>query len=98
MKVQIRDDNKVVLDDLPERREFVFDPPEAVRFAQSVIEAACRCGYVVRVEAQVREPTDLQIAAAINRVGHMRRAAEDKPWNDVKVNSDIVMRVLEATR
>ena len=44
MKVNIHD-NKVVLTELPERREFVFDPNDAVHFAMSVALAAARCGH-----------------------------------------------------
>lgn len=45
MKVQIRNDNKVVLDELPANRQFVFDPDDAAHFAMSVAEAAAKCGF-----------------------------------------------------
>lgn len=76
MKVMVRSDNKVVLSELPERREFVFDPDEAVHFAMSVAEAAARCGFTsakqsvlghVEQEMQARVTAELR-AVMINRV------------------------------
>lgn len=77
MKVHIRDDNKVVLDELPQRREFVFEPADAAHFAMSVAEAAARCGYS-QAKAQVLAHVESQMQARITeeiRTMMIQRAA-----------------------
>lgn len=79
MKVFVRDDLKVVLDDLPRRRDFVLDADQAVHFAMAVAEAAAKCGFrdaqtsVIRhVEQQMRgKVTDEIRAAMIARAAHV---------------------------
>lgn len=81
MKVQIRDDNKVVLDELPERRQFVFEPDQAVHFAMSVVEAAAKCGYrnaTGQVLAHVESRMQAQVTGEI-RMAMIQRTAHVLP-------------------
>lgn len=95
MNVQIHD-NVLALRvvDMPE----ILDMQSAVQLARDLIDAVTQCGHEVKLNVEVprHQPTDMQLATAITRVAHIRRASQDKPWNDTPVNADIVNRVLEA--
>lgn len=81
MKVHVRNDKKVVIDDMPERRQFVFDADEAVRFAMSVAEAAAKCGYqnsAGAVLAHVESKMQAQVTEAIHSL-MVNRAAKVLP-------------------
>jgi hypothetical protein len=54
MNVSIRDDLKVVIDEMPESRAFIFNPDDAVNFAMTVAEAAARCGFQGAQQAVMR--------------------------------------------
>lgn len=75
MKVHVRNDNKVVIDEMPQSRQFVFDVDEAVRFAMAIAEAAAKCGYqnssgavLAHVESQMQAKiTDAMHEKMVNR-------------------------------
>lgn len=96
MTVQIRDDKKALRVTLPPTGE--VDMPAAIQLARDLIDAVTQCGYEVKMNVEVprHQPTDQQLATAVVRVGHIRRNAIHAAWNDGKVNSEIVMRVVEA--
>lgn len=78
MKVHVRNDNKVVIDEMPKSRQFVFDVDEAVRFAMAIAEAAAKCGYqnsTGAVLAHVESKMQAQVTEAI-RVLMVNRAAK----------------------
>lgn len=97
MNIQIRSDKQAVRVTLPAAGELTI--PEAAQLARDLIDAATQCGYEVKMTVEVprHQPTPQQIAVAIRRVGFIRRELDQSaPWDDVKVNQDIVMRVLAA--
>lgn len=72
---------------------------ESVQLARDLMDAVTQCGFELKMTVDVprHQPTDMQIATAITRVGHLRRDLDGQaPWNDVKTNTEIVMRVLGA--
>lgn len=95
MTVQIRGDQQALRVDPPVAE---LDMPQAVQLARDLIDAVTQCGHQVKMDVEVPRhvPTDAQIAQAIVRVGHLRRTALERAWNDQKTNTEIVMRVLEA--
>lgn len=96
MTVQIRDDKAALRVTLPPTGE--LDMPAAIQLARDLIDAVTQCGFEVKMNVEVprHTPTDQQLALAVTRVGHIRRNAMQAAWNDGKVNSEIVMRVVEA--
>ena len=75
-----------------------LDMQSAIKLARDLIDAVTQCGYEVKMNVEVprHQPTQMQLVAAVARVSHIRRANQDRPWNDQHTNTDIVMRVLEA--
>ena len=96
MTGQIRDDTKAIRVSVPPTGE--LDMPAAVELARDLIDAVTQCGFEVKMNVEVprHQPTDMQLALAVTRVGHIRRNAAQARWDDGKVNSEIVMRVVEA--
>lgn len=94
MTVQIRGDQQALRVDPP---VVELDMAQAVQLARDLIDAVTQCGYEVKMNVEVPRhvPTDVQIEHAIVRVGHLRRAAAERRWNDTKTNTEIVRRVLE---
>jgi hypothetical protein len=94
--VQLRSDKLAVRIDVPPTGE--LDPPAAIQLARDLIDAVTQCGFEVKMNVEVprHQPTDQQLALAVTRVGHIRRNAQQARWDDGKVNSEIVMRVIEA--
>lgn len=64
---------------------------DAADLLQGLITALNEAG-VARTAWKVPE---VKLAAAADRVIHLRKAHEDKPWSDKYAAQDIVMRVLE---
>ena len=97
MIVQVHDTKQALRITLPS--DGVLTMQDSIQLARDLIDAVTQCGYEVKMTVDVprHQPTNLQIATAIARVGHIRKALDQSaPWNDVKVNTEIVMRVLEA--
>lgn len=97
MKVQIRGDKAAIRVELPPDGELSME--EAVQLARDLIDAVTQCGHQVKLDVEVprHQPTDVQLQTAIQRVAHLRKSLDgNAPWNDVKVNSELVMRVLGA--
>jgi hypothetical protein len=96
MTVQIRNDKQALRVELPASGE--VDMPKAIELARDLIDAVTQCGFEVKMNVEVprHKPSDIQIATAIQRVGHLRKNMVDKPWNDVGTNTELVRRVLEA--
>jgi hypothetical protein len=96
MTVQIRGDKRALRVELPASGE--LDMPAAIQLARDLIDAVTQCGFEVKMNVEVprHAPTDQQLATAVVRVGHIRRNAMQARWDDGKVNSEIVMRVVEA--
>jgi len=94
--VQIRDDKKALRVSIPPTGE--LDMPAAIELARDLIDAVTQCGFEVKMNVEVprHQPTDMQLALAVTRVGHIRRNAQHAKWDDGKTNSEIVMRVVEA--
>lgn len=95
MIIQIRDDKQALRVTLPAPE---ITMPEAIELARDLIDAVTQCGFEVKMNVEVprHQPTDQQLALAVTRVGHIRRNAQQAQWHDGKVNSEIVMRVVEA--
>lgn len=93
MNVALTEDRQHVivadLTPLPDGSITLFD---AADLLQGLITALNEAG-VARTAWKVPEQ---KLADAANRVVHLRRAHQDKAWNDKYVAQDIVMRVLEA--
>lgn len=96
MTVQIREDKQAFRVTLPPTGE--IDAPAAIELARDLIDAVTQCGFEVKMSVEVprAQPTDAQLALAVTRVGHIRRNAQHARWDEGKVNSEIVMRVVEA--
>lgn len=97
MNIQIRNDRQAIRVDLPASGELNME--DAVTLARDLIDAVTQCGHQVKMDVEVprHQPSDLQIATAIQRVAHLRKTLDQQAaWNDVKVNSELVMRVLGA--
>ena len=96
MTVQTRDDKKAIRVSIPPTGE--LDMPAAIELARDLIDAVTQCGFEVKMHVEVPrpQPTEMQLALAVTRVGHIRRNAAQARWDDGKVNSEIVMRVVEA--
>ena len=95
MTVQIRSDKLAIRLNPPVAE---LDFKEAVDLARDLIDAVTQCGYEVKLNVEVprRAPTDAQLAQALHRVGHIRRTALERAWNDQQTNMEIVARVVEA--
>ena len=96
MNIQISNDRKALrLTDVPEDRELAMS--EAVQLARDLIDAVTQCGFEVKMTVDVprHQPSVDQIRTAVHRVGHLRKSLT-APWNDMKTNTELVMRVLEA--
>lgn len=93
MNVDLSDDRQHVtvtgMVTLPDGSITLF---EAADLLQGLIAALNEAG-VARTVWKVPEQ---KLTDAANRVIHMRKAHQDKAWNDRYVAQDIVMRVLEA--
>lgn len=77
MKVHVRNDNKVVIDEMPQSRQFVLDADDAVRFAMAVAEAAAKCGYANSagtVLAHVESKMHAQVTDALHALMVTRAA------------------------
>lgn len=77
MKVHVRNDNKVVIDEMPQSRQFVFDVDDAVRFAMAIAEAAAKCGYknsTAAVLAHVESKMHAQVTDAMHTLMVTRAA------------------------
>ena len=98
MNIQISNDRKVLrVVAFPESGELTMQ--EAISLVRDLIDATTQCGYEVKMTVDVprHKPTVDQIRTAVHRVGHLRKSLENNvPWNDTKVNTELVMRVLEA--
>ena len=97
MKVQIRGDKQAVRVELPPDGELSVQ--EAIDLARDLIDAVTQCGHQVKMNVEVprHQPTDLQLQTAIQRVAHLRKSLDQQAaWNDLKVNTELVTRVLAA--
>lgn len=93
MNVVLTEDRQRVmvteLEPLPDGSITLF---EAADLLQGLIAALNDAG-VARTAWKVPEQ---KLSDAASRVTHLRKAHQDKPWNDKYAAQDIVMRVLEA--
>ncbi|MEK9725792.1 MAG: hypothetical protein VW405_20230 [Rhodospirillaceae bacterium] len=95
MSLQIRSDNQALRLEPPVADLTI---PEAVTLARDLIDAVTQCGHEVKMNVEIPRhvPTEMQINAAVTRVGHLRRTAAERAWHDDRTNREIVARVLEA--
>lgn len=95
MTVQIHDTKQLLRVDPPAVELKIED---AVQLARDLIDAVTQCGFEVKMDVEVPRhvPTEAQITHAVARVSHIRKSYTDRPWNDERVNRELVMRVLEA--
>ena len=96
VKVQIRGDQQAIRVAMPKSGELNIE--DSVALARDLIDAVTQCGHEVKMDVQVarHQPTDTEIATAVHRVSHLRKTFDATPWNDVKANTELVMRVIEA--
>ena len=95
MKIQLRDDLGAIRLDL-EGVE-MMDIAQATQLASDLIDAVQQCGGTVNMNVEVKrnQPTPQQLAAAVARVGMLRKTFDSQPWNDQRANMELVQRVLE---
>lgn len=97
MNIQISNDQRAIrVVDLPANGELTIE--QATELGRDLWDAVRQCGYELKMTVDVPRhvPTDIQVETAAVRVAHIRRAAQDRPWNDARTNRELVMRVLEA--
>jgi hypothetical protein len=98
LRVQIHDTKQQLRLELADGTATEINMADAVQLARDLIDAVTQCGHEVKITVDVprHQPTDMQIATAITRIGHLRKTLDGRaPWNDVKANQEFVMRVLE---
>ena len=97
INIQIRADKQAIRVSLPASGELNME--QAIGLARDLIDAVTQCGHEVKMNVEVprHQPTDLQLATAVQRVAHLRKTLDQTaPWNDAKVNTELVSRVLQA--
>jgi hypothetical protein len=96
MIIQLRSDKKAIRVDVEGQTDFSLE--DATQLARDLIDAVTQCGAEVKIDVEVPryKPSDHQVTVAIHRVGQLRKALSDRPWNDVRANTELVHRVLEA--
>lgn len=95
--IQIRADKQVIRVNLPASGELNME--QAIGLARDLIDAVTQCGHEVKMNVEVprHQPTDVQLMTAIQRVAHLRKSLDQQAaWNDDKVNTELVTRVLQA--
>jgi len=96
VNVQIRNDMQAIRFEIPDSGELSIE--QSVALARDLIDAVTQCGHEVKMDVQVarHQPTDTEIATAVHRVAHLRKTFDSTAWNDVKANTELVMRVIDA--
>ena len=97
MNIQLRGDKAAMrVNGLPDGNELTIS--EATDLINHLAAGVRECGHELKIEVEVprHKIKPAQLEAAVIRVGHLRRQFENRPWNDGKVNAEIVQRVLEA--
>lgn len=97
MRVNIRDDKCIVLDQMPKTGEFIFAPDEAVRFAKVVMDAAARCGFR-EVIAETMAPRKLSAEKTMmlyQRAALIMRSQLDSGRTPAQAATHVVDRVLQ---
>lgn len=94
--VQIRSDKQAIRFEMPSSGELNIE--ESVALARDLIDAVTQCGHQVKMDVSVErhQPTELELATAVQRVAHLRKAYPTAAWSDTKVNTELVMRVIGA--
>jgi hypothetical protein len=97
MNIQTSADQRTIrVTDFPTNGELTIE--QATELGRDLWDAVRQCGYEIKMTVDVPRhiPTDTQVETATVRVAHIRRANQDRPWNDLRTNKELVMRVLEA--
>ena len=92
------DKKSICVQDMQVQPDGTITIEEAAALANGLVDAIQQCDRELKITVQVpkHQPTQAQLIAAVARVSHIRRSMQDRPWNDVKTNTELVMRVLEA--
>lgn len=92
IEVYDRNQREVVLDLGNER--LVFEPPLAVEFAKSMLDAAATCGYVIEVQVPKATIREAQRVRLITRIEHVLRSLEDSGKDHLFIAAAVTDTVL----